>query len=245
MYYDEAHVDRNGALGASPFLATVGFIRATSRHLLSNWRIWGYVPKLDVGRGRTSTMDATAKQREHHKILSVILREFQELTARGGIKTVFMGKTVVLKCFIQYIIGDTKGHNDLCGHKQTGCRTDKHSSGSFTSFGPEEFDPLTVQDVADTRGNAALLNKLGLRPGLVNAFYSLPFADKLRHIFGSTPFERLHVFLQGLYKYQVESFHDMIGEKDAGKKDKECYNNHFRSMASYLTRQNERDLVQR
>ena len=101
MYYDEAHVDRNGALGASPFLATVGFIRVTSRRLLSNWRIWGYVPKLDVGRGRTSTMDATAKQREHHKILSVILREFQELTARGGIKTVVMGKTVVLKCFSQ------------------------------------------------------------------------------------------------------------------------------------------------
>jgi len=47
------------------------------------------------------------------------------------------------------------------------------------------------------------------------------------------------VFLQGLYKYQVESFHDMIGEKDAEKKDKECYNNHFRSMASYLTRQSE------
>ena len=40
-------------------------------------------------------MDATAKQREYHKILSVILHEFQELTARGGIKTVVMGKTLL------------------------------------------------------------------------------------------------------------------------------------------------------
>ena len=101
-----------------------------------------------------------------------------------------------------------------------------------------------MQDVADTKGNAVKLVQLGLCPGLVNAFYSLPFADKLRHIFGSTPFDRLHVFLQGLYKYQVESFHDMIGEKDARKKDKECYNNHFRSVASYLTRQSDRDVVQ-
>ena len=62
-------------------------------------------------------MDAATKQREHHKILSVILCEFQELTARGGIKTVVMGKTIVLKCFSQYIIGDTKGHTSLCGHK--------------------------------------------------------------------------------------------------------------------------------
>ena len=85
-------------------------------------------------------MDGTAKQREHHKILSVILCEFQELTAQGGIKTVVMGKTVVLKCFIQYIIGDTKGHNDLCDHKQTGGWTGKHSSDSYTSFDPDEFD---------------------------------------------------------------------------------------------------------
>ena len=75
-----------------------------------------------------------------------------------------------------------------------------------------------MQDVADTKGDAVKLNKLSLRPGLVDAFYSLSFADKLQHIFGSTPFDQLHVFLQGLYKYQVESFHDMIGGKDARKK---------------------------
>ena len=129
-----------------------------------------------------------------------------------------MDKTVVFKCFIQYIIGDIKGHNDLCGHKQRGCRTGQRLSDSYTSVDPDEFDPLTVQNVADTKGNAAKLNKLGLRPGLVNAFYSLPFADKLQHIIGSTPFDQLHVFLQGLYKYQAESFHNMIGEKDAEKK---------------------------
>ena len=97
----------------------------------------------------------------------------------GGIKTVVTDKAVVLKCFIQYIISDTECHNDLCGHKQTGCQTDKRSSDSYTPVDPDEFDPLTMQDVADTKGNAAKLDQLGLRPGLVNAFYSLPFTDKL------------------------------------------------------------------
>ena len=77
-YYGELDIDRTGALVASSFLAKVGFVRMTSHHLLLDRRIWGYVPKLDVGRGRTSTMDATEKQREHHKRLSVILREFPQ-----------------------------------------------------------------------------------------------------------------------------------------------------------------------
>ena len=36
--------------------------------------------------------------------------------------------------------------------------------------------------------------------------------------FGSTRFDQLYVFLQGLYKYKVESFYGMIDENDAGKK---------------------------
>ena len=124
-----------------------------------------------------------AQQREHHTIPSVILREFQEFTTPGGIKIVVMGKMVVLKCFIQYLIGDTKGHTKICGHTQTGCQTDKRSSYSYTSVSPDKCDPLNVQDGAGTKDDAAKLNKYGLRPGLVDAFYSLPFADKLQHIF--------------------------------------------------------------
>ena len=37
-------------------------------------------------------------------------------------------------------------------------------------------------------------------------------------LFGSSFVRLLHVFLQGLYKYKVESFYGMIDENDAGKK---------------------------
>ena len=81
MYYDESMDDRNGALGSSLFLVTVGFIGVSLRHLLSNWRLWGYEPNLCVGHLWTNTLDITTRQREHHKILSVIIPEFQETTA--------------------------------------------------------------------------------------------------------------------------------------------------------------------
>ena len=68
IYYDGAHIDHNDALGAPPFLETVSFIHMTSRHILSNWRIQGYVPKLDDEQGWSCTMDATVKEREHPKI---------------------------------------------------------------------------------------------------------------------------------------------------------------------------------
>ena len=33
-------------------------------------------------------------------------------------KTALGGKTIVLKFFVLFIVGDTVGHNNLCGHFQ-------------------------------------------------------------------------------------------------------------------------------
>ena len=58
-----------------------------------------------------------------------------------------------------------------------------------------------------------------------------------------TPNRQYQQLLQGFYKYHTELFHDVSSGNDAEKK--ECYNNHFRSVASYLTRQSERGVVHR
>ena len=142
-------------------------------------------------------------------------------------------------------MGDTAGHNDICGHIQKRCRSDKVADGKLNSVDPDDFDPLTCKDVVNCQGKVSKLTALGLRPHLYNVFFSLPFADRHRGVFGSTPFERLHVFNQGIFKHIVQSFHDIIGEKDAGKKDKAYYNNHFRAIASFVDRQSERDVVHR
>ena len=41
------------------------------------------------------------------------MREIQEIAQAGGLKTVVRGKSVVLKFFIMYVMGDTDGHNEM------------------------------------------------------------------------------------------------------------------------------------
>ena len=96
IFYDHAHVDWNGALGAGPVLISFGWFKLHCLHLLCFWKMLGYVPNLNVGRGQSCRIDAAERQREHHKILSAILLELVDITGRGGIKTVVRGKVVVL-----------------------------------------------------------------------------------------------------------------------------------------------------
>ena len=242
IFYDKAHVDRAGILAAAPVLVTLGFFKAQCLQRKDLWRILGYVPNLDVGRGRNKNKSADEKQREHHKVLGAIFRELHDVCHRGGIRTNIQGRTVLLKFFIQFIVGDTAGHNDLCGHIQKRCRTDKRSEDKLSSFEDNDFQPITMRDIVNCQGDPKQLHVLGIRPRVPNVFYYLPFADRKRGIYGSTPFERLHVFSLGIFQYIIESFSDMIGEKDSKKAEKDEYNTHFRAIASYLRRQSERDI---
>ena len=76
--------------------------------------------------------------------------------------------------FSKYITSDTKGHNGLCGHKQTGCQTHNRLPGSYTSVDPDEVDPLIMQDMTDTKGSAAKMGQLGLHLVLPMPFVLFP-----------------------------------------------------------------------
>ena len=156
---------------------------------------------------------------------------------------------MVLKFFIQFIIGDTAGHNDLCLQYQTNaeqpCRTCHCIRDKLSAFDSSACIPKTMRDIVASGGDPTALKKLSLRHGVSNALYNLPLSDRSRGIFGCTPWETLHVFDQGLIQYVMESFHDIFGEKTAGKTSKEKYNNYFRVISFYLSRQSERDFPRR
>ena len=78
--------------------------------------MFGYIPNLSIGVDKNMTADE--KQVERYMCLSEILREFEEICNSGGFKTRINGREVVLKFFIQFISGDTAGHNDLYCHYQ-------------------------------------------------------------------------------------------------------------------------------
>jgi hypothetical protein len=97
-----------------------------------------------------------------------------------------------------------------------GSRTDKHNEHYIFEFEAPfaDLDPLTMRDTAATDGLPNGLKELGLRPRMPNILFTIPFADPVHGVFGSTPCERLHVFMQGIFQYLVESFHAIIGEKN-------------------------------
>ena len=191
IFYDKANLDQKGGLAVAPVLFSLGFLKTEILHQSFSWRILSYIPNLEIGQGRSNTKGADEKQREHHKVLAEALKEFQEVCNSGGFKTVIRGRTVVLKFFILYIIGDTAGHNDLCLHFQKNtsmpCRDDQCPQNELSKFGTHRSKPITMRDIVNTGGREEMLRLLSQRYRVKNALYLLPFADRIMGVHGCTP----------------------------------------------------------
>jgi hypothetical protein len=119
FFYDEAQLDYYGGIAASPLVFTVAFFTHSARARIQFWRVLSIIPNLKVGRGKSTTMTADEKAEEHQRALKIAFEELQGIFNNGGIKTKIQGRDVVLKIWIQFIIGDTKGHNEQCGQTNT------------------------------------------------------------------------------------------------------------------------------
>ena len=115
LFYNESHLDRNGVLTNAPMFATAGWFNHWARARIRFWRILGIVPHLGLGHGKSTSKSADQKSKDHHHVLRELFRELIAICEAGGIRTYFRGKRVILKFWIHFIIGDTKGHNQLCG----------------------------------------------------------------------------------------------------------------------------------
>lgn len=256
FFYDKANLDRFGALACSPLIFSFGFFKNCARARRMFWRILALVPNLGVGKGKSNKKTANEKSNEHHKVLKKAFEEFIAIVNAGGFKTVFRGRTVVLKFWVQFIIGDTEGHNDLCGHfnKHTKCKApvrDCHCGPNDLATIPPQCTPITLKEVADGQAEdmelgqagktGSNLHSMSQRPMEDNVFDHLPMANEKRGIHACTNFETLHVMDQGLYKHICKLIDDFISDKT----NKDKLNEIFRTMSGYLDRQSERDFPRR
>ena len=165
----------------------------------------------------SKSKSANEKQVEHHLCLREIFPDFEDLCKVGGFRTTIRGKKCVLKFFIQYIVGDTAGHNDLTLHFQmnSGCRCCHYSPDRLLVLEPATCKPLTMKGTGNTNGNYHKLKAISQRHHIPNALYFLPCTGRIMGINGCTPWEILRTINLGLHKYQTESSHGVIGEKDA------------------------------
>ena len=99
-----------------------------------------------------------------------------------------------------------------------------------------------MKDILVTRGDQFALHAICQRYSVPNAFYRLPFADRMMGVAGACTWETMHAIDLGLIEYQIELFHDILGEKNAGDARK-MFNKYFLAISSYMNQQSKTDFL--
>ena len=100
---------------------------------------------------------------------------------------------------MQFIVGDPEGHDDLCAHyRKNECRCWLCPRELMSKFDPDKCVPLTMRDILNTNGDPVKLNGISQRYRVPNAFYCLPFADRLMGVAGTCRWETMHAIDLGL-----------------------------------------------
>ena len=76
------------------------------------------------------------------------------------------------------------------------------------------------ENILETRGNQVALHSICQCYYAPNTFYHLPFADRMMGAAGAYTWKTMHAIDLGLIEYKIESFNDILGEKNAGAAQK-------------------------
>ncbi|KAI2513242.1 hypothetical protein MHU86_1280 [Fragilaria crotonensis] len=191
---------------------------------------------------------------EMHLQIQFILEAsgFIALQTRNGFRWVlqYMGKKhpIVLHPYIPFMVGDTEGHDRLCGHynarfssvkqlcRACECPTDK------TGYSQAKY-PHRKPSVIDRLVNGGKLRQLQLMSlnYLSNGFTDVRFGlHNKRGIFGACPGEMLHLISLGWFKYCLEAFSDQAGKP--GTIPVKKYDSLCATIGQRLARQSDRDV---
>ena len=188
---------------------------------------------------------------DYHAQIKFILEEsgFLELQDRGfkwilhyrGVKF-----PVTFRTYVPFIIGDTEGHDQLCGHYKcrTGnvaqlCRACKCPT-RLSGWSKANFPHRNISELKRLMNNqdTDALQEMS-QHYLANGFDRVRFGDRKRGIFGAVPGEILHLVLLGWFTYTMEAFIAQAGSKSKFMKQ---YDKLFTKVGNLLSRQSDRDL---
>ena len=243
FFIDKSHSDAFGALASSPVIFTMASFNTNTMRKRSSWRILGYIPNLGVGKGKNDTTKTTKKMQDEHSCLSIVLKSLKDLARKTYTAKIF-GAERNVKFWIHCVIGDTSGNNVLCGHYNSSWSTFPYRDCLCTlhEMSRPSQDGCTYLKWSDiTLFSSKNSSHLICKHPIKNAFSDLPLSDVDHGILGITPPECLHVFGVGIYKYAIEAIHDIIGENDSYKKEKESMDILFQHVAKVHGRQSDRD----
>ncbi len=151
--------------------------------------------------------------------------------------------------FVPFIIGDTEGHDRLCGHYtarfsqvQQLCRICEcptyitgYSKSKFPHRLPRKIDTLVRKGLT---GELQLLSQNYLKNGFAGVWFGM---HNQRGIFGVCPGEMLHLISLGWFKYCLQAFAARAGPKSSALKG---YNQLCAKLGTKLSRQSDRNVPQ-
>jgi hypothetical protein len=116
FFMDKTHTDINGRLKLEPVSFTLGIFNRKCRSNPLFWRTLGFVTDIDVNVGNASVSEL--KQQDYHNMLKIVLASFEKAQQRPvAWKFTNESGTNIKNCIfpVLFIIGDTDGHDKLCG----------------------------------------------------------------------------------------------------------------------------------
>ena len=232
MYNDEINFDKYGKLKLDPFSVSFGRLPIHIRNQAFAWRYFGMIHSIKYYDSENK-MDSKTKMKIYHMVLSRLFRSVKEIQEEGGIPFDLpmrdgSTKRVNLIIYTQFVVGDTKGHDYLCG------RMGSHSLGMAQHVRdccvvPNDSDNVWMKcqfrklsDVTSLQDDEEF-NRISFR-NINNALYNLEMGDEVHGIFGATNGEPLHLLQMQLLELITIVFTESLYTKSLKQLEKSLRN---------------------
>ena len=219
------------------------FIRSI-RNNPKSWFLLGFIED-QANFKDTQGYSGQPKMQDYHDMLKQVFAELRSIYNNGGLRVNIdfqdgngMQENIIIVPVIQYIIGDCKGNDVLCGRKGTHalgtpmlCR-DCDIPSDLADVPTHLCNPITMNDIKNST-DEELFNKSHYN--ISNAFWELPFGGCPLNIHGNCPAEFLHNLEMGKCK-------ELGRDLSFTQKANECISEQFVKIYPFAKCQSERDL---
>ena len=274
MHIDKSHCDLFGNLSVAPVQCMPAMIDIDAQQQVSAWRQIATIPNLSSGKGKDGkkAKSGLMNLKDFHKVMGVALSSFVDIYEQGGFYWIDQkGRTVLLKPYLHFFIGDIAGVNEMVGHynnnnnvqcllKDCKCQQDDYTQTfppkcsqvtwlelSQCKSDEEIFDLLfekglvSERDMCDIFEDADFAQSISKHPIRI-AFDRLPLSDPYQGVIGLTPQEMLHMMGCGVLKYLIFGIRNVIGKNGTNSRLKGLINALFPNVKEYITKNSERDV---
>ncbi len=222
IFVDAVNGDKYGHHSLEPVVVVPLIFKRAIRNQARSWFTIGYVETLKTNQvmddddeqgGYAKNITSLEKIQDYHDMMTHILKDMVRIQECGGIE---MTLTIGDKSFsgtakvpVQFVIGDCKGNDILCGRYGSHGEKVMHLVRDCDILFEDADDPDHVCRYfteAEVQGWTVAECKEMSFHKIRNAFWNVNFGGDEYGIYGSTPPEPLHVFQMGLCVYLVEEF---------------------------------------